>query len=369
MRPRLLVGLMSGTSADGIDAALVRQDGGLSLVAAHDEPLPTGIKSEILALSTPGDNEIVRLGTLDTQLGQLFATAVHQLLRKAGVQPEDVAAIGSHGQTVRHHPPSSGAASPFTLQIGDPNQIAELTGITTVADFRRRDIAAGGEGAPLVPAFHQALFGKTGQQRAIVNIGGIANVTLLDEDGVSGFDTGPGNTLLDQWVHRHLGKSFDEDGAWAAEGQVNKPLLKELLSHDYFSLQGPKSTGKETFNLPWLEATLSQSAAKVSDIDVQATLAELTATAIASALSGLALDGVYVCGGGAANTDLMRRLYRRLKPVELASTAALGCDPDWVEAVAFAWLAGQRLDDLAGNVPAVTGASGDRVLGGIYPGK
>jgi anhydro-N-acetylmuramic acid kinase len=256
------------------------------------------------------------------------------------------------------------------LQAGDPNTIAERTGITVVADFRRRDIAAGGEGAPLAPAFHAAAFAEAGRKRAIVNIGGIANVTLLDGEVLAGgYDTGPGNTLLDYWVLRHEGERFDRDGAWSAEGEANQALLETLLADEYFALVGPRSTGKEAFNPAWLDKKLA-ALDTVEPRDVQATLAELTARSIADAIGAaeLAVDEVYVCGGGASNTDLMRRLYRCLDGRLLKDTAELGIDPDWVEAVAFAWLAHQTLENLPGNAPVVTGAEGPRVLGGIYPG-
>ena len=283
-----------------------------------------------------------------------------------------VRAIGCHGQTVRHRPPSGSASAieAFTLQIADPNTIAERTGIPTVADFRRRDIAAGGEGAPLAPAFHAAAFARAGTARAIVNIGGIANVSLLDgEQWTGGFDSGPGNTLLDLWTRRHRGERYDRQGSWAASGQVLPKLLDHLLRDDYFSLSGPRSTGKETFNLGWLDARLTQFAGS-DPSDIQATLAELTAASIADAIgnSSLAVDEIYVCGGGAHNTDLLARLDKRLPGAALNSTAALGIEPDWVEAVTFAWLAHRTLNGLAGNAPAVTGASGERVLGAIYPG-
>jgi anhydro-N-acetylmuramic acid kinase len=258
----------------------------------------------------------------------------------------------------------------FTLQIGDPNTIAELTGITTVADFRRRDIAAGGEGAPLAPAFHAAALAKQGVNRAIVNIGGIANVTILNgEELQQGFDTGPGNTLLDHWIHRHRDEYFDRDGAWSAAGQVQPALLEHLLQHPYFLQRGPRSTGKEAFNLAWLDTNLKEFA-DIAARDVQATLAELTATSIAQAIANCptAVAEVYICGGGSHNLHLMERLSAHLAPTTVASTAAIGMDPDWVEAATFAWLASRTLSGLTGNSQAVTGATGSRVLGGVYWG-
>ena len=371
MAEDLLVGLMSGTSMDAIDAALVRCSGSTAvLVDCLEQPIARELRERIHALSHPGENEITRLGQLDRELGYVFADATRRLLAKADVTAEKVRAIGSHGQTVRHHPPTVAAADrdAFTLQIGDPNTIAELTGITTVADFRRRDIAAGGEGAPLVPAFHSAVFSHPAKTRAIVNIGGIANVSLLHDGGVTGFDTGPGNTLLDQWILACRGETYDPLGSWAAEGDVDEGLLTALLSHDFLAQEPPKSTGKEAFNLAWLETVLELT--RPPDQDIQATLAEFTAATIANALAACEnkVDEVYVCGGGAANTDLMRRLYRRLEDCHLGTTDELGCDPAWVEAVAFAWLAWRTLEGHSGNLPAVTGAAGERILGAIFAG-
>ena len=369
MPDSLLVGLMSGTSMDAIDAALLRiGHDRLELVDCREHPIDRDLKERIHQLSHPGANEIERLGELDRELGQCFAEAVRCLLAQADQSAESVRGIGSHGQTVRHHPPSAGSRQPFTLQIGDPNIIAELTGITTVADFRRRDIAAGGEGAPLVPAFHAAAFAQPGQRRAIVNIGGIANASLLLDEAISGFDTGPGNTLLDHWVHRHRGESYDPQGGWAAEGSVIPELLERLVRHPWFELPWPKSTGKETFNLDWLDDELANLPG-LDARDVQATLAELTAGSIAKALAPHDLDSVYICGGGAFNTDLMRRLFQLVSPLPLGTTRELGVDPAWVEAAAFAWLAWRTLEGLPGNVPTVTGASGERVLGAVYPGS
>jgi anhydro-N-acetylmuramic acid kinase len=369
----LYVGLMSGTSMDGIDAALVEFGStGIRLHHTLEHPISRETRDSIAAISHSGDNEIERLGRLDRQLGALFAHAVTALLADAGVQSKDIAAIGSHGQTIRHRPTSAGTAPEhsFTLQIGDPNTIAELTGITTIADFRRRDIAAGGEGAPLAPAFHAAAFAKAGSNRAVVNIGGIANASLLQSTQLlQGFDTGPGNTLLDLWIERHQGVRYDQHGQWSAEGEICEALLDTLLAHPYLGLSGPRSTGKEAFNMVWLDACL-QHHDNISPQSVQATLAQLTARTIANALASnsLALNEIYICGGGAHNTDLMRRLNRLLQPATLDSTAALGMDPDWVEAAAFAWLAMRRMTAQPGNAPVVTGASGERVLGSIYPG-
>jgi anhydro-N-acetylmuramic acid kinase len=367
--PGLYIGLMSGTSVDGIDAALVQlSDHGVQLLATHQHPLPPALAREINALCQSGPDEIERLGAVDYGLGEEFACAALTLLEHSEYDPADIAAIGSHGQTVRHRPPSL-STTPFTLQIGDPNRIAEKTGITTVADFRRRDVAAGGEGAPLAPAFHGAVFSRAEINRAIVNIGGISNVSVLQgEELHSGFDTGPGNTLLDQWTARHQNQQYDYNGQWAAENTFDKALLTTLMEHPFLAQRGPRSTGREAFNMLWLEQQLSIH----PDIPagaVQATLAEFTAQSIHAGIlsAGVAIDEVYICGGGAHNTDLMRRLYQLLTPRSLDTTAALGLDPDWVEAAAFAWLAQQTLASLPGNAPVVTGADGPRVLGAVFP--
>ncbi len=372
MSDLLYVGLMSGTSIDAIDSAIVRCEGGdISVLACREHPIPAATRNRIATLSHCGPNEIEQLGTLDRELGILFAQAVVALLDEAGIPAQDIAAIGSHGQTLRHRPRSGGHLpdQSFTLQIGDPNTIAEITGITTVADFRRRDIAAGGEGAPLAPGFHAAAFAREGSNRAIVNIGGIANASILAGTTlVAGFDTGPGNTLLDNWVNQHRGERYDRAGAWAAEGKVNPALLSRLMAHPFLEKSGPRSTGKEAFNLKWL--TSCHPAVDSMDAQsVQATLCQFTAAAIVQGLNRCELDisEVYICGGGVHNEDLMRRLHLALTPIKLDTTAALGLDPDWVEAAAFAWLARQTLAGQAGNAAVVTGARGPRVLGGIFP--
>lgn len=367
--PELYVGLMSGTSADGIDAALVdfseRQP---NVLATHYTPYTNEIRQKILALCMKGENEITRLAEMDVVLGSFFAQAVNQLLKKNGIKADEIIAIGSHGQTIRHMP---NLASRFTLQIGDPNIIAADTGITTIADFRRKDIALGGQGAPLVPAFHQYTLSSSIIDRAIVNIGGIANVTLLPHrqpDDVTGFDTGPGNVLLDGWIHQHQQQSHDRHGSWGAEGNVSMPLLDLLLEDDYFQLPPPKSTGREYFNLAWLENILTQCEEEVSPVDVQTTLVELTAQSIMLAVKQHFTTGeILICGGGAQNTYLMSRLSDIAKPnFTVASTQKYGLDPDWIEAVAFAWLARQTINKLPGNVPRVTGAKQAGLLGGVY---
>ncbi len=366
---RFFIGLISGTSLDGIDAALVDfSTGNARLHTAQHTPYAGPLLSELRSLCQPGNNEIDRLGELDRQVGLAFAEAVESLIGQAGVEAEQITAIGSHGQTVRHRP---GSNHPFTLQIGDPNTLAEHTGITTIADFRRRDIAAGGEGAPLVPAFHEALFRTQEQPRVILNLGGIANITCLPPLGagpVLGYDTGPANTLLDAWIARHQGQAFDSDGRWAASGQLHESLLNELLEEPYFDLPSPKSTGTEYFNLAWLENLLPSPLPPAED--VQRTLAELTARSVADAIrrEGYAGDEVLVCGGGTHNRFLLNLLKRQLPDSTVASVAQYGLDPDWIEAMAFAWLARQTLAGLAGNLPSVTGARRAVPLGAIYPG-
>ena len=362
------IGLMSGTSVDGIDAVVVSlaESGAVNLKATHQNAFPPDVRQRIQGLCSPGENELDRAGALDVELGRLFANAANAVLDRAGLTPADIRAIGSHGQTVRHRPAGPNA---FSMQLANPSVIAQLTGITTVADFRMRDMAAGGQGAPLVPAFHDAQFRAPGKHRAIVNIGGIANVTYLPADDshpVLGFDTGPGNTLLDQWHAAHRQTSHDVDGQWAASGTVQPALLQRLLSDEFFSKKSPKSTGREHFNLRWLERLLGD-AGSCAAVDVQATLSELTAQSIAHDLKSLpAVDEVFLCGGGCHNTDLVKRLTRQLQGIRIGTTEALGIDPDWVEACAFAWLAHRTLGNQPGNLPSVTGARRPVTLGGIY---
>ena len=357
------IGLMSGTSADGIDAVLINTEGEQSeLIASHHSPMLVSLREEVLAFRQSGPDELHRLATLDVQLAKEYALAVSALLKTAQIEAATVAAIGCHGQTLRHHPEGD---TPYTLQIGDPNRLAELTGITVVSDFRRRDMAAGGQGAPLVPAFHRARLVSEEEATAVVNIGGIANISLITASGdVSGWDTGPGNTLMDAWVARHQGEPFDRNGKWAASGAVIAPLLSALLQDPYFATRAPKSTGPEYFHLDWLATHLSGDEAPA---DVQCTLAALTVESLALALAQEPLDVVRVCGGGARNTWLMQQLTDRLEGTAVTTTEDIGVDPEWVEAWAFAWLAEQTVVGLPGNVPAVTGATGPRVLGGIYP--
>jgi anhydro-N-acetylmuramic acid kinase len=312
---------------------------------------------------------IEELGTLDVQIAEAFAEAAMQLLDQAGVTAAAVRALGSHGQTVRHRPAGAcfDGRHPFTMQLGDGNVIAERSGIPTVADFRRRDVAAGGHGAPLVPAFHDALLHSPDEDRAVLNLGGIANFTLLPAVGdVRGFDTGPANALMDAWCERHRGQPFDADGAFAAQGAVDAGLLARLLDEPWFALAPPKSSGREQFHLDWVQSRL---AGDERAQDVQATLLELTATTVVEALSAHqpTTRRVLACGGGVRNTRLLDRIAARLPGMVVESTAAHGLDPEFVEAMAFAWLARQTLAGLPGNVPSVTGARGPRVLGVVYP--
>ncbi|WP_406828800.1 anhydro-N-acetylmuramic acid kinase [Microbulbifer sp. ARAS458-1] len=366
----LYIGLMSGTSVDCIDAVLVEftQAGdGLqcNTRAAIGHPISAEMREAILALCAPGPSELDRAGQLDRQLGEEFAAATLEVLREANVKPEAVRAIGSHGQTVRHRPPGS-VSTPFSLQLGDPNTIAAITGITTVADFRRRDMALGGQGAPLMPAFHNAVF-RTDRDRAVVNIGGMANITeLAAAGGVRGYDTGPGNALLDYWVKLHKGEAYDANGAWAASGNPQPELLNRLLNDPFFTAPAPKSTGREAFNPSWLER--ASAGLEVTPADVQATLAEVTAATIANGVHEFARGGeLLVCGGGARNSDLMDRIRRRLPTWTVSPTDHYGIDADWVEGAGFAWLAHQTIQGLTGNCPAVTGAAKETILGGIFP--
>ncbi|MGI2257823.1 anhydro-N-acetylmuramic acid kinase [Shewanella sp. GXUN23E] len=363
----LFIGLMSGTSMDGVDAVLVDFSAtSPRLIGGHSEPMPDHLFKGLQRLCQPGSDEINRLGRLDRTVGKLFAKAVNQLLARTGVSPLEVVAIGSHGQTIRHMPSLD---TGYTLQIGDPNTIAVETGINVIADFRRKDVALGGQGAPLVPAFHQEVFAAPDAVRVILNIGGIANITFLpgDRNKVLGFDTGPGNTLIDVWVQQHLQTPFDKDGAWAASGKTNDDLLKQMMSHPYFAQNFPKSTGKELFNQAWLEHQLAQFS-HLKDQDIQSTLLDLTCHTIAKDVLKLAKAGeLYACGGGALNAELMRRLQLLLPDFRLATTAQLGVDPKWVEAIAFAWLAMRFEQGLPANLPAVTGASRQAVLGARYP--
>ena len=363
----MFLGLISGTSADAVDAALVDFSRSTPhLIAAQAEPYPDALRSAVLELAlSDGSTTLDRLGTLDQAIATHFARSALELMQTAGVRSCDIAAIGSHGQTLWHRPY---AAPPYTIQLGDPNRIAELTGCRVVADFRRRDLAAGGQGAPLMSAFHAAILGGS-EARAVLNLGGIANLTLLPShaDGrVRGFDTGPASCLLDAWAHRHTGASIDREGRFAATGQCHHHLLQRLLDDPYFALQAPKSTGREVFNLAWLDQRTDTKG--LPPADVQATLVELTAATVAQALHLEAPDTAMViaCGGGVHNPVLMAALTRTLAPTTLNSSTAFGIDPDYVEAMGFAWLARETLAGRPGNMPSVTGARGSRILGAIH---
>ncbi len=357
----LYIGLMSGTSMDGIDAALVDfSQPHPVLVDSHFLPYSTDFRKRMIDLCHPGVDEINRLGEMDVLLGKQFAHTVQHLLKKNQLTTHDIHAIGSHGQTIRHDP-----ARRFTLQIGDPNIIAAETGITTIADFRRRDIAWGGQGAPLVPAFHHAIF-SSDVDRVIVNIGGIANITLLPahDKTILGFDSGPGNTLLDAWAEKHLQEPRDHHGNWGKQGVIQKDLLERMLKDPYFKRMPPKSSGREYFNLHWLEQF---SVEDDEPVDVQATLTELTAQSILLAIQPYFSSGeILLCGGGVHNEFLMQRLRKLGENYRIETTEKQGIHPDWVEAVAFAWLAKQTLTKQPGNVIAVTGAKRASILGGVY---
>ncbi|MGC6247816.1 anhydro-N-acetylmuramic acid kinase [Bisgaard Taxon 45] len=362
------IGVMSGTSLDGVDLALMdfscQQP---QLIHADFYPMPPAIRQQISALCHSGETTLQALGELDHQLGLLYTDCIQQFLQQHQLSPEQIMAIGCHGQTIWHSPNSH---YPFTMQIGDANVIAAKTGITTVADFRRKDMAFGGQGAPLVPAFHQSLFLKPNQATVVLNVGGISNIScLLPNQEVIGYDTGPGNTLLDTWIEKHQGKAYDKDATWAKSGTVNHALLADLLDEPFFALPAPKSTGRELFNLAWLNKKLAKHPALLPQ-DVQATLVELTAQSIVDQLNQIETEldrYLLVCGGGVKNSLLMARLTTLLPQWQVQTTNDYGLDADYVEAAAFAWLAYQRLNDLPGNLPSVTGAKSAVSLGAIYP--
>ncbi|MCX7960211.1 MAG: anhydro-N-acetylmuramic acid kinase [Burkholderiales bacterium] len=365
MSRALYVGLMSGTSLDGVDAVLVDFSGARPRVLASSRvPYDAALRAELAALVAPGENELERAALAANALARIYARAVEALDFAAHGGKAAVRAVGCHGQTVRHRPERG-----YTIQIGNAALLAELTGITVVADFRSRDVAAGGQGAPLVPAFHAAVFASPTEPRVVLNLGGIANLTWLPAGGaVSGFDTGPGNCLLDAWAERHLGTAHDEGGAWAAAGTAIAPLLARLLAEPYFGRPPPKSTGRELFDLRWLAEKLS---GKEEPPDVQATLVELTARSVAQAIAAHCprVARVIACGGGTKNATLLRRLEALVAPVPLETSDAYGLAPQLVEATAFAWLAREAIEGRAASLPAATGARAPRVLGAVYPGK
>ncbi len=384
-----VVGMMSGTSLDGLDAVLCQfyeidddNDEPVEILATVSAPFPDDLRAVLLALTQPNgvadliknnrlafESELDVFGWASVFYAEFAASLVNGLLEKAQVTPDEVMAIGCHGQTVRHRPQWR-----FSLQLLDPNTLAERTGIAVVSDFRRRDMAVGGQGAPLVPAFHQAMFGQSNKRRVILNLGGIANITVLDgTDNVIGFDTGVANLLIDAWCQRHTEQAYDKNGDWARSGQVIEPLLKALLAHPYFALPAPKSTGREDFNMAWVDSILEQVAHQhpnlaYSPADVQATLSELTAVSVAQAIM-YTTDNVtgelFVCGGGAYNGLMLARLQAHLPQWLVTTTADIGLSPLWVEATAFAWLAQQTLINAPSNLPSVTGANKAVVLGQV----
>lgn len=368
--PPYFIGLMSGTSVDAIDVALISfNTGKLQLHHSYRHAFPSVVRSELLTISQESREftPLHRIAYLDIQLAKLYAEAVLKLLRQANLSPTKITAIGCHGQTIVHSPDSS---PPYTWQLGDPNTLAELTGITTVADFRRRDLAAGGQGAPLAPACHQAMFHSPTENRIVLNIGGIANLTVLPaeaQQAVIGFDTGVGNALLDAWCLKHQQQACDYEGKWASTGQVQPELLQVLLSDAYFSRSAPKSTGRDYFNINWLNSYLGLQ--NYHPKDIQATLLALTVESIAIAARAYHPQRLIVCGGGAHNPLLMQGLARALPDCIVESSTALGIHPDWIEAICFAWLARQTLTRQVGNLPSVTGAHSGVILGGIYYGR
>lgn len=369
MAGELYIGLMSGTSLDGVDVALVEFNAAATdqprLLHTHFVAYPAELRLQILTLQHPSANELEVTALLANTLALIYAEAVHQLLAHSNIAPSQITAIGCHGQTIRHQPQFKDGIG-FTLQIVNAALLAELTDITVVADFRSRDLAAGGQGAPLVPAFHHALFSCPHTSRALINIGGIANITYLGSGDVLGFDSGPGNMLLDAWIKQHKNLDYDANGAWADSGQVIQSLLAAMLAEPYFSLAPPKSTGRDLFNDSWLAAKLS--GGNYLPQDVARTLVALTAHSIVDALQRHCnqVDIVYLCGGGAHNLLLKNLLQALLAEIKVETTDALGIGVDWVEAIAFAWLAKQCLDKKTANLPAVTGAKGPRILGAIY---
>jgi len=364
----LYIGLMSGTSLDGIDGVLADFSGPRLVVTHHaSAPFAPELRAELMALNTSGTDELHRAALAGNALSQAYAQVVQTLLEQSGLPSALIRAIGAHGQTVRHRPQEFDQTG-YTLQLGNPALLAERTGITVVADFRSRDVAAGGQGAPLVPAFHQGAFGRAGETVLILNIGGISNLSVLGGDGtVLGFDCGPGNTLMDYWCQQHTGQPYDAGGAWASSGKVVPALLASLLDEPFLRKAPPKSTGRDLFNPSWLAGHL-QGQGPADPADVQATLTEFTARACAMSVKSYEFNSklLAVCGGGALNTYLMQRLQSTCPQVQVTSTDALGMPPLQVEAAAFAWLARQALLGLPGNLPRVTGAAGPRVLGAVY---
>jgi anhydro-N-acetylmuramic acid kinase len=363
----LYIGLMSGTSVDGVDAVVMDFGSGMRSLGHVSVSFDQTLRLSLLKLNHAGENELHLSALAANQLALIYAQAVHEVLKTVGLKPADITAIGAHGQTIRHQPGLHDGVG-YTIQINNPALLAERTGIRVVADFRSRDVAAGGQGAPLVPAFHQSVFGRGDQPIAVLNLGGMANLSLLQGHQVTGFDCGPGNVLLDHWCQLHTGELFDKHGQWASQGQINQGLLKQMLTEPFFQLPPPKSTGRDLFHAGWLNTHL-QAWAAISPTDVQTTLTALTAQVCANDVIRYApqTESLLVCGGGAYNQCLMQMLQQRLAHVKVQSTQHHGLPPLQVEAAAFAWLAHQTCQNLPGNLPAVTGAKGPRVLGCIYP--
>ena len=367
----LYIGLMSGTSLDGVDGVLISFENEKPFVLAYSNaPFPGLLKQDLMALNSPSTNELHRAALASNALVRVYARVVDDLLVKSGVPSTQIRAIGAHGQTVRHRPQAFDETG-YTLQLNNPALLAELTNIDVIADFRSRDVAAGGQGAPLVPAFHRAIFGKLGSTIAALNIGGISNITVLGpnaEDDVLGFDCGPGNALMDAWCQQHLGHPFDAGGAWAATGKIHAGLLAAMMQEPYFGQPAPKSTGRDLFNPDWLAEKLAQFPT-IPPVDVQTTLTELTATSCSACVNSDAFNSalLIVCGGGAFNDHLMLRLQAHLPRVKVASSQAHGLPPLQVEAAAFAWLASKTMQRETSSLQKVTGAKGARILGAIYP--
>lgn len=362
----LYVGLMSGTSLDAVDAVVVSIDSNsISLIASYVHPIPTKLRQQILNICNDQITTLSTVGLVDHELGKLYAVTVNELLKQAQLLPEQITAIGNHGQTVFHQPAGD---SPFTMQLGDANLISAITGIDTIADFRRIDMALGGQGAPLVPVFHQFLFEQQDSTKVVLNIGGIANISVIGVGGqVTGYDTGPGNLLLDGWCEKHTGQPYDRHAQWARQGQLNMPLLEQLMSDIYLQKPPPKSTGREHYNLEWLEKQLTH---EISKQDVQRTLCEFTAQSITDQIQqykeGEACE-LLVCGGGTNNPLLMELIQEKLTDWRVLPTSERGIPGDFMEAMAFAWLASQRIHNRPSNLPSVTGASCRASLGVLYP--
>ncbi|MCW8964361.1 MAG: anhydro-N-acetylmuramic acid kinase [Gammaproteobacteria bacterium] len=361
------IGLMTGTSMDGVDTVLVdiHDNNKTQLISSYEQPLTDDLRDKIIGASNASADSLHDIALLDQELAETYATCIQSLLKQSGIKADNVQAIGSHGQTIRHCPDCQ---PPYTIQIGNADRLVELTGITVVSNFRQRDMAAGGQGAPLAPLFHHHLFAQPGTTRVCINLGGIANISVLNANGlISGFDTGPANTLMDHWAMRQRGERYDKDAYWASSGRVNESLLNSLLSEPWLSRQPPKSTGPELFNLQWLDSHLA--GLDVSPVDVQRTLCEYTAMTLSDAISRYAPDSeeLIVCGGGAYNPLLLERIEHHLPDKQLQSSEAFDMAPEWVEASMFAWLAWRTLNGLPGNVPTVTGASHEVVLGAIHP--